>query len=627
MALRSPSTRLLALLAAMLLVACTPAPGGDPIVEEAQGDVTYTVEGTLIAHNDTPSAAGIDVALCRSADGGAYLPADCTLLPDKATSDAAGRFTFEDVEPGVYFVLYESGRGDFDAALAAWGGRTLRPGNWAWVRDELLGLAEGETANLLLPLTANPPLDRTEYGLQALLIGESPFVLAHRIEATGDRSVVRAVTVEVGAAGAPTLNVLVTLPHRLDPAAVREAVGPLAREEIALLDRDLTARWAQFHAGDDTALRDTDALTIMAMRAGAVHRIGNLFIAPVEEYNGRLLKAVGYSLIDPQSGRPQIVAWVDTVSGDVIEARTGYRLNVRDNPGVWSVTGPGGEQFYHYGFSYYRRWGRVLPDPVIGLLDDFYTRGAAYVTQNAAAYAQAATAHGGDLRLIPWDASTGQLIRDYLPNPDYAPWAILPDSGTVDIRRERFLQAQIEGRVVVEEGPLSDFLSSQVLRASGYNPNPDRQEVIDTLLTPYRSGHLFSDLEAAIILEATYGGGEEPLRVRIAPRLSQGFMVPRSGEKVILVAPDEAANVLLGYPGALNSRWGHEMAHVIDFRSEQYVFQSAGGRVCEPVKYIMEFMWWVQRYPGDAPDVDWLPINSGLALARLLTESFHNSGC
>ncbi|GAB4479003.1 MAG: hypothetical protein Kow00124_24080 [Anaerolineae bacterium] len=617
------------LLAALLLAACTPAATLESIGEGTGEDISLTVQGTLIAHNDTPSAAGIAVALCRSVDGGAYLPADCTLLPDKDISDAAGHFTFEDVEPGVYFVLYESGLADFDAALAAWGGRTLRPGDWAWVRDDLLGLAAGEAVNLHVPLmpAISPPLDRTEYGLHTLLLGESPFVLAHHIEAAGDRSLVRPVTVEVGAAGAAPLSVLVTLPHRLDPAALRETVGPLAREEIALLDRDLAARWAQFHAGDDSALRDSDALAIMALRAGAVHRIGNLFIAPVEEYDGRLLKAVGYSVIDPRSGQSQIAAWVDAASGDVIEARTGYRLNVRDNPGVWIAAGPAGEQFYHYGFSYYRRWGRVLPDPVIDLLESFYTRGAAYVAQNAATYAQAAASHGGDLRLIAWDDSTAPRIRDYLPNPAYAPWVILPDSGTVDIRRERFLQAQIEGRVVVEEGPLADFLSSEVLQASGYNPNPDRQDVIDTLLTPYRSGHLFSDLEAAIILGATYGGGEEPLRVRIAPRLSQGFMVPRSGEKVILVAPDEAANVLLGYPGALNSRWGHEMAHVIDFRSAQYVFQSAGGRVCEPVKYIMEFMWWVQRYPGDAPDVDWLPINSGLALARLLTESFHNSGC
>jgi hypothetical protein len=98
---------------------------------------------------------------------------------------------------------------------------------------------------------------------------------------------------------------------------------------------------------------------------------------------------------------------------------------------------------------------------------------------------------------------------------------------------------------------------------------------------------------------------------------------------VVYVSRDEVANVLLGYPGALNSRWPHEMGHIVDFRSEQYTFTSRPpvGSRCEPVKYLMEYMWWVRRYPGDAPDWDWMPINSGLTLARLLTDSYHNSGC
>ena len=105
--------------------------------------------------------------------------------------------------------------------------------------------------------------------------------------------------------------------------------------------------------------------------------------------------------------------------------------------------------------------------------------------------------------------------------------------------------------------------------------------------------------------------------------------MPRGQDKEIRVAQSEVADVLLGYPGALNSRWPHEMGHVIDFRSAQYDFTgrpTAGSR-CEPFKYLMEFMWWVERYPGDANGWDWLIINSGLTLARMLTENFHNSGC
>ena len=46
---------------------------------------------------------------------------------------------------------------------------------------------------------------------------------------------------------------------------------------------------------------------------------------------------------------------------------------------------------------------------------------------------------------------------------------------------------------------------------------------------------------------------------------------------------------------------------------------------------MMEFMWWVQRYPGDGPTIedenDWMQVGSGLTLARLLTGTYPNSGC
>ena len=150
--------------------------------------------------------------------------------------------------------------------------------------------------------------------------------------------------------------------------------------------------------------------------------------------------------------------------------------------------------------------------------------------------------------------------------------------------------------------------------------------MIDALLTPYRSGHLFNDLEAAIILGVTYDVGR-PLRIVISPRLQQGFSVPRDGRMVVFVSENELSDVIMGYPGVLNSRWAHEMAHVVDFRSPQYSFQAAGGRICEPIKYIVEYMWWVQRYSGDAPEWDWVPLNSGLTLSRVLEGRFHNSGC
>ena len=292
-----------------------------------------------------------------------------------------------------------------------------------------------------------------------------------------------------------------------------------------------------------------------------------------------------------------------------------------------TVAGPDGEQFYTYGFSYYRRWDQILPDPIIALINAFYTDGVAFVYGHLVDYQNVDGFFGGDLRLLDWRIDTLDQMRAWKPSTP--PFVHLPDSGTVDIRRERFLQAISSGRVTVDEDSLTAFLDSDTLRDSNFNQQPDPQDVRDALLIPYRSGHLFSDLEAAIILDATYGTTGGPLVIRIDESLQQGFEVPRRGDNNVNVAPSEVADVLLGYPGALNSRWAHEMGHILDFRAAQYTFHGrpATGSRCEPIKYLIEFMWWVERYPGDAPDWDWLPINSGLTLARLLTEQFHNSGC
>lgn len=591
---------------------------------------TRDVTGRLVPVNEMVTAAGLHVALCKSEGGVTRLGNPCTLLARSAEAGPEGYFSFEDVPVGTYYVLVEAGLGDFEAALERWGGQTLQLGDWPWLYSALLGAPPGTHINLLVPdpLPTTPAPDRIEYAVQTLQFEGTPFVLAHRIEVEGDQAHVEPVLARVTSEGVAPVTVLAVHPATPDLEPLRARIGPLTREEIALLDRDLVARWARVMNGEASAFQDTDARVIELLRSGAIHALGGAQFTGLEVAGGLLVKAAAYQVIDPQTGERTTVAYYDPASGDVVELSTGYRLNVRDNPGIRMEPGPEGEQWYHYGFSYYRRWGRVLPDPIIGLLDRFYATGADYVERNITMYAAAARSFGGDLDLIPWDSSTGDLIRAYLPDADYPPFTALPDSGTVDIRRERFLRAQIDGAVEVDANTLARFLSSEVLNNSSYNSSPDRQDVIDTLLIPYRSGHLFNDLEALLILGATYAdGGEGPLRVVLQERLGQGFMVPRSGEKVIYVAPNELANVLLGYPGALNSRWGHEMAHLIDFRSPQYEFRAAGGRVCEPLKYMIEFMWWVERYPGDAPDTDWLPINSGLALARLLTGQFHNSGC
>ena len=185
----------------------------------------------------------------------------------------------------------------------------------------------------------------------------------------------------------------------------------------------------------------------------------------------------------------------------------------------------------------------------------------------------------GDLQRITWNTSLFAQMENWEPNTDYPPYIWLPDSGTVDVRRERFLDAVRNGAVILDEPSILEFLRSDA-GTRGYWINPDEevayQQVSDALLYPYRSGHLFNDLEAAIILAATYSETGDPLVIKVTPRFSTGFMVPRRGEYEVLVGEWEVSDVILGYPGTLNAKWPHEMLHVLEFRSGRAI---RSGRV------------------------------------------------
>lgn len=608
---------------ALGLAACRPAPTPTPTPSPTPPPVA-TIDGVLHTADGAP-AAGRRVALCRLPGE----PADgCELLPGATTSGDDGSFTFAGLEPARYLVITDSTLGDFDAGLTAWAGETLHPGDWPWLRDRFLALGDIDWVDAPLPegLPDDTLLDRGAYAATTLLLGDSPFVIAHTLDEDGGWAEAAPVVVDGSAGGDVPVELTAALPARPDLPALRSDPGALSQQERALFDRSMAARWDRFVAGDDSAYREDDARLIQAVRSGRLHEIGAAYFAPIEATDDQLLKAPGYVTIDVMSGATEVIGWLDGQSGDVVEASTGYRHNVLDEPGEWLEPGPNGEQFYSYGFSYYRRWGQIFPDPFITMLEGFYTTGVQHVAQNLDEYATVTEEMRGDLDRVRWHA--GLLSRMEAWRPAAAAFVHLPDSGTVDVRRERFLRAMIDGNVVVDEDSVDAFLESDEAHNSAFTTTPSRQEVIDALRIPYRSGHLFTDMEAAIILEATYGG-DGPLVIRISDDLAAGFQVPRYGSKEVLVSPSEVADVLLGYPGALNSRWPHEMGHVVDFQSSQYTFRGRApeGSRCEPGKYLMEFMWWVERYPGDAPDWDWMPINSGLTLARLLTEQYHNSGC
>lgn len=620
-----------ALLVAGLMAACQPAP--QPTPETPTPIPPAVIEGQLtppISETDTTEATVSQrrVALC-ALDEDTPDSTSCTLQPPVTTTDPEGSFRFDDVEPGSYLLLYDSGLGEFDAAVGQWTDETLYPGDWPWLRDEFLELEPDASTIVHVPggLPEGATLSRGEYGTQTLMLDDSPFIIAHSVGVEDEQTLLDLITIRAEPGQITSLAVEAYSPGTLNLAAERERIGELTREELALVDRELADRWGRFMAGEDAAYRALDAAVVEAIHTGSLHEIGDAYFTAVDTLQGDLIAAPGYIVIDLQTGQPTVTAWLDEASGDVIELSTGYRLNVRDAPGTWTETGPDGERFYHYGFSYYRRWEQILPSPIITLIENFYSVGVQHVQLYVDDYRAVSQSFGGELSRYPWYGGIDTMLEW---QPVTAPFVHLPDSGTVDIRRSRFREAIDDGMVVVDQDSVQEYINSNTARGSMFNNHPSVYEVSITLLTPYYSGTQFSDLEALVILGATYGDDPDtPLTIRISDRLGEGFLVPRRQEKTILISPSEVADVLLGYPGALNSRWAHEMGHVIDFSAPQYDFTSgpAEGSRCEPIKYMMEFMWWVQRYPGNAPDWDWMPINSGLTLIRLLDESYHNSGC
>ncbi|HZO15978.1 MAG TPA: hypothetical protein VFB62_22045, partial [Polyangiaceae bacterium] len=324
----------------------------------------------------------------------------------------------------------------------------------------------------------------------------------------------------------------------------------------------------------------------------------------------------------------RVVAWRELGAPDVVEAATGYRLNVRNAPGVGTRSGANGESFYVYGFAWYPRWQRILPEPIIAVIEDYYLRGIEHVRSNIGRYRQVASQFGGELASVAWDDSLIARMQSWGARFPGAPLVYLPDSGTIDIRSERFGRALAESRVMVDEATVDAYLASDIVRSSRYNQSPTKAQVLHVLTQPYRRPEVFSDLEKAIILAATYQG-DEPLHIVIDMDRDGGFFVPDTGQKVIYIAGTDV-DLNLGYEGLLLSKFAHETSHILEFKNRRFLAERCWPEeddMIETLKYLMELMWWVQRYPNDAPAWDWEPINSGLVLTSLLAADFPNSRC
>lgn len=153
-----------------------------------------SIVGQITAYGDHP-IADRRIALCQFSQGSEVeetpitTPMECTLLETVAVSSSEGRFAFEDVPPGLYLLLYDSGLGDFGAALQEWAGKNLRVGDTEWLLSTFLGNDQGDNQaevhifSELANFMVIRGMEATgQYMALHFMLGDSPFVLAHDVE-------------------------------------------------------------------------------------------------------------------------------------------------------------------------------------------------------------------------------------------------------------------------------------------------------------------------------------------------------------------------------------------------------------------------------------------------------------
>jgi len=148
-----------------------------------------SIVGVLRPWTEGTPVAGRQVALCRSQ--GDPRNGLCDLMPNTVETDHQGRFQFYGVPAGTYFLMYDSGLSDFDAAMAEWAGKTLHFGDQEWLTDFLgVDLSEDDFEYRIPEgITFSPSVDwLSTYCLLTLSVGKSPFIIAHDLQsASHDR--------------------------------------------------------------------------------------------------------------------------------------------------------------------------------------------------------------------------------------------------------------------------------------------------------------------------------------------------------------------------------------------------------------------------------------------------------
>jgi len=199
--MRRPDALVLMLLVILAVAACS-------ALDQPTDVPSYLVDGRLVPWGDNSPVDDRHIVLCRIVDQAS--DGECELMESASITDEQGNFAVSAVQPGTYFILYNSGLSDFDEAMDLWRGKTLRFGDMEWL-SEFLGIdLRTEPVEYRVPEgISHSPHEGwlTRYCTLTLSVGNSPFIIAHDIEHAQNERDLRYLTVDITPGAPVTIEV------------------------------------------------------------------------------------------------------------------------------------------------------------------------------------------------------------------------------------------------------------------------------------------------------------------------------------------------------------------------------------------------------------------------------------